>query len=322
MSIIERVAELLGSDPKTLEKPSATGKHVRIPAVDLIERIISESSERDEFQPVREAATHPEAAERVADSAAKTSPAGPPSAPARLVRIDLDHLRKQNMITPDSERTSIAESFRRIKRRILLNVSDPKSNPRPNLVMVTSSVVGEGKTFCSINLALSIAHERDRSVLLVDGDVARQSMPRTLGFEAGKGWMNLLLDRGMHLSDVLCKTNIDRLTLLPAGPAHPDATELLASGAMGMLLQGLSARDPNRIIIFDSPPLLAASEAAALASQVGQIVVVVEAGKTTEAMLKSALDRLEANVAGLILNKGEGQGLLDGYGGDYGYGAT
>jgi receptor protein-tyrosine kinase len=156
----------------------------------------------------------------------------------------------------------------------------------------------------------------DQTVLLVDADVAKPSIPEALGLEADKGLMDVLLDRRIDLAEVLWKTDIDKLTVLPAGTAHPHATELLASGAMRDLLREMATRYCDRIIIFDSPPLLAASEAGVLANQMGQIVMVVEAGKTTEAALKDALGRIESsNVAGLLLNKGQGPGLGYYYGG-------
>jgi exopolysaccharide/PEP-CTERM locus tyrosine autokinase len=220
------------------------------------------------------------------------------------------------MITPDGERSPIAENFRRIKRQILANVANSKPGAPANLVMVTSALAGEGKTFCAINLAISIALEMDYSVLLVDADVAKPSIPQLLGLDAGKGLMDLLVDRRIELAEVLCKTDIGKLTLLPGGTVHQHATELLASGAMRELLREMAERYQDRIVIFDSPPLLAASEAGVLASQMGQIVMVVETGKTTEAELKNALSRIESgNIAGLVLNKGEGPGLEYGYGG-------
>jgi exopolysaccharide/PEP-CTERM locus tyrosine autokinase len=220
------------------------------------------------------------------------------------------------MITPDGERTPNAESFRRIKRQILANVAKSKAGAPANLVLVTSALAGEGKTFCAINLAISIALEMDRTVLLVDADVAKPSVPQALGLKAEQGLLNVLLDRRINLAEVLWNTDIGKLTLLPAGTAHQHATELLASDAMRVLLQEMAERYHDRIIIFDSPPLLGASEAGVLASQMGQIVMVVEAGKTSEAALKAALGRIESsNVTGLLLNKGEGPGRGYDYGG-------
>ena len=285
MSIIERVAELLGSVPQARGKPSAA------------------SEEADTLEPSR--------IERAAGDLRRRF-----VRTTQTLRVDLDRLRKQSIITPDGERTPIAEGFRRIKRQILVNVANPKSGAPVNLVLVTSARAGEGKTFCAINLAISIALEMDQTVLLVDADVAKPSIPEALGLEADKGLMDVLLDRRIDLAEVLWKTDIDKLTVLPASTAHPHATELLASGAMRDLLREMATRYHDRIIIFDSPPLLAASEAGVLANQMGQIVMVVETGKTTEAELKNALSRIESgNIAGLVLNKGEGPGLEYGYGG-------
>ena len=128
--------------------------------------------------------------------------------------------------------------------------------------------------------------------------------------------MDLLLNRQIDPSEVLLKLDLGKLTLMPAGNPHKHATELLASDAMRELVHEMAERYHDRIVIFDSPPLLAASEADALASQVGQIVVVVEAGRTSEAALKDALSRIDSSrISGLLLNKGEIPNLGYGYGG-------
>ena len=307
MSIIERVAELLGPIEQPNSKSSAPGGLGPI--------------ERAGFPEATELASKLESKVLAVESSAKAASARPTNRITPNLKIDRDHLRRQGMITPEGERSPNTESFRRIKRQILANVAKSNANAWANLVLVTSALAGEGKTFCAINLAISIALEMDHTVLLVDADVAKPSVPQALGLEAEKGLMDVLLDRRIDLAEVLWKTDIDTLTLLPAGTVHQHATELLASDAMRVLLREMAARYHDRIIIFDSPPLLAASEAGVLASRMGQIVMVVEAGKTTEAALKDALGRIESsNVAGLLLNKGEGPGLRYYYGG-YGYGA-
>jgi receptor protein-tyrosine kinase len=308
MSIIERAAELLASIPQTYRKPSTAAAPTDTLELNRVGRGASEISGLFDLPGNKDLAT---------ESNAKARPARPTT--TRTLRIDVDQLRRQSLITPGDERTPIAESFRRIKRKVLMQVAKPEDGVPANLVMVTSALAGEGKTFCAINLAISIALEMDHSVLLVDADVAKPSVPKMLGFEAEKGLMDLLLDRRIDLAEVMCKTDIDKLSLLPAGKVDLRASELLASDTMRMLLREMAARYRDRIIIFDSPPLLAASEAGVLASQMGQIVMVVEAGKTTEAALKDALGRIEtSNVTGLLLNKGEGNGLR--YFGGYGYG--
>lgn len=310
MGFIERVAELLASVPQTQQKPP-TAKGTDTLQLNRVEQEASDISRLFELPENKELGLGPKAGAR---------PARPARTTTRIVRIDLEKLRRQSIITPGGERTPIAEGFRRIKRHILANAANPNA-ALANLVIVTSSLAGEGKTFCAINLAISVALEMDHAVLLVDADVAKPSVPQVLGFEAEKGLMDVLLDRGIDLADVMCKTNIDKLSLLPAGKVDLRASELLASDAMRMLLREMAARYRDRIIIFDSPPLLAASEAGVLAHQMGQIVIVVEAGRTTEAVLKEALGRIESsNVAGLVLNKGKGARLVRYFYGGYGYG--
>lgn len=227
-------------------------------------------------------------------------------AATKRVEIDLKRLSALNMVTSDGERNPVAEEFRAIKRPLIDNAFSQNGRPvsRNNLIMVTSALPGEGKTFSAINLAISIAMELDHTVLLVDADVARPSVLRTLGLRSEAGLMDVLLDGRLDVSDVLLKTNIDTLSILPAGKNHRHATELLASQTMSKLLDEIASRYPDRIVIFDSPPLLLTSEARVLASQMGQIVVVVEAETTTMHAVKSALSQLEAcSNVNLVYNK-------------------
>jgi protein-tyrosine kinase len=250
------------------------------------------------------------------ESKAKTGPTPSTGKTSQTLKVDQDQLRRKGLITPEGARTANTENFRRIKRQILVNVGKSKADAPANLVLVTSALPGEGKTYCAINLAISIALEMDRTVLLVDADVAKPSVPQMLGLKVERGLMEVLSDGRIELADVLCKTDIGKLTFLPAGTSHHHATELLASDAMRVLLRDMAERYPDRIIIFDSPPLLAASEAAVLASQMGQIVLVVEAGKTSEAVLMAALERIESsNITGLVLNKAESRWRGYDYGG-------
>lgn len=245
-----------------------------------------------------------------------------PDASSRYVELDLARLDSIGLVVPSAPRSQIAEEFRVIKRPILANAHGKGAAPvdNGNLIMVTSSVPGEGKSFNSINLAMSIAMELDNRVLLVDADVARPSVLNLLGLPPAKGLMDVLLDDSVNLPDVLLRTNVEKLTLLPAGMPHKNATELLASGAMRSLLVELAHRYPDRIIIFDSPPLMVTTEAPVLAQSMGQIVVVVEAGRTTHTMLKQALSKVQdCPVKMVILNKAR-YARTDGYYGYYGYG--
>ncbi|GGC97185.1 hypothetical protein GCM10011396_50840 [Undibacterium terreum] len=231
------------------------------------------------------------------------------------------------MVTPDAERTVIAEEFRLIKRPLIEKAfakNGGASKHHGNLIMVASSLPGEGKTFCAVNLAISIAMELDHTVLLVDADVARPSVPRYLRLDPADtssaiGLMDVLLDDKLDLADAMLKTNIDTLSILPAGRSHKRATELLASQAMSSLLDEIANRYPDRIVIFDSPPLLLTTEARVLANQMGQIVLVVEAEATTQHVVKEVLRQLKSHTnVNLVYNKAKTFAGGDYYGRYYG----
>lgn len=267
------------------------------------------------------ASAHAPAAATAASQARATRGAAP-KPNARKVDLDLARMREAGMVTAASGRTSLLEDFRVIKRPLLKRAFSESSAPgRPNnLIMVTSSLPGEGKTYCAINLAMSIAMELDHTVLLVDADVARPSVLRTLGLPAQRGLMDILIDDKLDFADVMLRTNVDTLSILPAGTSTPRATELLASSTMSNLVTEIAHRYPDRVIIFDSPPLLLTSESRVLAGHMGQIVVVVEAQTTTQHAVKESLRQLEgcSNV-NLIYNKARDiPGIEETY--DYHYG--
>ena len=223
---------------------------------------------------------------------------GDDSAGASSPRFDLDlaRLASKGFVTPDAPRSRIADEFRVLKRPLIGNVSGDRVVPikHANLIMVTSSVPGEGKTFSAINLAMSIAMELDKTVLLVDADVARPSLPKVLGLTHGRGLLDVLKNKSIDLSEVLIRTNVERLCILQAGTPHSQATELLASAEMARLLDEISMRYADRIIIFDSPPLLVTTEARVLATQMGQIVFIVSAENTLQRDVHHALATIEA----------------------------
>ncbi len=264
--------------------------------------------------------------------AAPAAGQGQASAPAkksvsRKIDIDLAQLHQLGMVTPDAERTIIAEEFRLIKRPLIEKAfaqHGGSTKHHGNLIMVASSLPGEGKTFCAVNLAISIAMELDHTVLLVDADVARPSVPRYLRMDpddtaSAVGLMDVLLDDNLDLADALLRTNIDTLSILPAGRSHKRATELLASQAMSSLLDEIANRYPDRIVIFDSPPLLLTTEARVLANQMGQIVLVVEAEATTQHVVKEVLRQLKSHTnVNLVYNKAKTFAGGDYYGRYYG----
>lgn len=256
---------------------------------------------------------------RVPDPAGKDAE---PPATSRCVDLDLARLAAAGFITSDVPGSLIAEEFRVLKRPLLANVAGAGAAPirNANLIMVTSSLPGEGKSFAAVNLAMSIAMELDRTVLLVDADVARPSLPRVLGVSPQRGLLDVLVDKSLKLSDVLLRSNVDKLTILTAGTPDAHATELLASDAMGHLLNEIARRYSDRIVIFDSPPLLMTTEARALASRMGQIVFVVRAEDTPQAAVKEALATIEAcPVKLMVLNQARNVESTA-YGYDYGYG--
>jgi exopolysaccharide/PEP-CTERM locus tyrosine autokinase len=179
--------------------------------------------------------------------------------------------------------------------------------------------MGEGKSFMSVNLAMSIVAEFDNTVLLVDADVARPSLPRVLGLPDGPGLLDVL-DGSAELSDVMMRTNIDKLSILRSGTPRGHSTEMLASAGMRQLLDDMSRRYPDRIIIFDSPPLLLTTESRTLAINMGQIVIVVQAGKTLQADVEQALATIEACPLKMMVLNQTRSNAQSSYGYGYGYG--
>jgi protein-tyrosine kinase len=261
-------------------------------------------------------------------------PESEPSKPAAKrtavtrVEIDLFKLGHRGFITPDSSSTLVAEEFRVIKRPLIRNAMGRSAGAvrNGNLIMVTSALPGEGKSTTSLNLAMSIAMEVDNTVLLVDADVARPSLPETLGVEARPGLLDVLGGK-IDLAEALLPTNVSKFAILHAGTPHPKATEMLASDSMRQMLDEMANRYSDRLIVFDSPPLLLSNESRVLASHMGQIVVVVEAESTMHGTLLEALATIEScPVKLLLLNKakaygGGAYGTYGTYGGSpYGYG--
>lgn len=276
--------------------------------MDLIERAAQRLRQSED----RNAKDAPSAEQ--ADVAAKARPTARPAAPAvlqtsqrsRRVEIDLDHLRRNGFLVPDDPPTRLAEEFRVVKRQLLRKAfaSGSEAVRNGNLLLVTSTQPAEGKTFCAINLALSIASERDLTVLLVDADVARPQLMEALHVDADKGLIDAIVDDSISLSDCMMRTNIENLSLLPAGRPHPAATELLSSDRMGKMVEELAQRYSDRIIIFDSSPVLASSAPGVLAQHVGQAMFVVEADRTRETQVMEALSLIsECKNINLLLNK-------------------
>ena len=235
---------------------------------------------------------------------------------SQKVDLDLNGLERSGRIVPTKTRSNLGEEFSHIKRHLLRNARGAEqANSRASLIMITSAFPGEGKTFSSINLAMSMAAEVDTSVLLVDADVVRPAVLAGLGISAQRGLLDVLTDPGIDLGDVILKTNVPKLSILPAGTPNNISTELLASGAMEKLLESLATRYPGRIVIFDAPPLLVTNEAKVLAARVGQVVVIVRASTTPRRAVGQVLAALEhCPVVMTVLNRAHEPEVPLGYG--------
>ena len=237
--------------------------------------------------------------------------------------LDKESLAERGYLIDNGTRKSIKDEFRQIKRKLLNNAfgNAAKTLHHSNLIMVSSAKPNEGKTFVAINLALSIALEQDKTVLLIDADVLRPSVMRELGIDEQPGIIEYLLGKAEQVSDIIYNTDIDKLKLVPAGKPHHLSNELLASEKMATLANELANRYPDRIVIFDCPPLIGVTETLVLANLMGQGVIVVEESKSSIADIQAATQHLNEDLAlGLVLNKAiRSHKDLYGYYG-YGYG--
>lgn len=246
------------------------------------------------------------------------------STAANYVDIDLKALEQQGFVSLSTQRRLINEEYRVIKRKLITNAFGQLATTlhHPNLIMVSSSRPGEGKTFSAINLALSIALEQDKTVLLVDADVLRPKVAKTLNVSHAVGLTDYLLDPEIKVADVLLNTNVPRLKLVTAGTPHHLSTELLASDRMLRLAAEFANRYADRVVIFDAPPLLGVNETAVLATMCGQGVMVVEENKSRLAEIEQSVALLPSEMAvGFLINKAHrNQGKGYGYGYYYGAG--
>jgi exopolysaccharide/PEP-CTERM locus tyrosine autokinase len=219
-------------------------------------------------------------------------------------------LLKNNMLVKGSSLDPIfADDYGRIKRPLLSNAFGNSASlvEKGKFILVTSSIPDEGKTYTAINLALSIAYERDCTVLLIDCDFARQGVSSALGIAGKPGLVDALESDYFSVGDIMLRTDIPELCLISAGKQHAFVTELLASQRMSELMSEIGDRYNDRIIILDGPPLLPTPQTQVLINLVGQVVFVIEAGKTPQAVVEEALGMIsEEQATGLVLNKCEG----------------
>ncbi len=208
-------------------------------------------------------------------------------------KVDRNVLRAEGLIVPGEPITGLLEEFRIIKRELL---SDARASGEAisRRILVCSPHSGEGKTFCAANLAIALSTERDVEVLLIDADVMQPSIARRFGIEGGPGIMDAIVDRDQNPEELAIKTDIEGLFIMPAGSRSARDAEYLSSARTGQILDRLTRGAPNRFLIFDTPPALAASPAAELAAHVGQALLVVRADETSRAAIEDAQHLLSA----------------------------
>lgn len=246
-----------------------------------------------------EAAPKPSSHRRI-DTPENEQPAGP------VVQIDQNALRAAGLIPPEHQRRSIADQFRHIKRPLVAAAigRGAQKLDRGQLIMTASAMPGEGKTFTSINLALSMANEKDVSILLVDADVAKPHISRTLGVGDRPGLIDVLRDESLNVESLILPTSVPNLSVLPAGQHTETAAELLASHRMEQTMSYLAESNGGRLVLIDSPPLLLTNESRALAHWVGQVVLVVRAELTPHQAVLDAIEHLGVDKSvNLVLNQ-------------------
>ena len=242
-----------------------------------------------------------------------------------LINVEKDVLRRAGMLAPVTQERLLMGQFRDIKRTIIRAAFDPAQRNEANasrIIMLTSALPGDGKTFTCLNLAMSLAMERDFMVTLVDGDVAKPHITKLFGAEGRLGLLDAVTDPNLQIESVITRTNVPGLFFVPAGRRNETATEMMASHRMGDLFQQLANLSPNNLVVFDSSPMLLTSEARVLAGRVQQVLLVVKAGVTPQHAVKEAVDVLADIGArvGVVLNNADTKGLT-GYGYGYGYGS-
>ena len=219
----------------------------------------------------------------------------PVASSGELAVIDRALLAEQGLLVPGAPIGALVEEFRQVKRQLLQTARIVKraDGDRSRTILVCSAKPNDGKTFCAINLAISMAAERDVEVLLVDADFAKPDVMNRLGLKDGPGLLDALSDPRVDVEACVIRTDIPQLSLLPAGTKSITDTELLASRRTAEIVGDLLAADPKRLVIFDSPPALAASPASVLATHAGQVMLVVRADRTSESDLRDAVVQLD-----------------------------
>jgi exopolysaccharide/PEP-CTERM locus tyrosine autokinase len=224
---------------------------------------------------------------------------------SRQIVVNTDALKDEGIIVSEEQSVELRDEIRRLKWPLLENAFGEQSVtiPNGNIVMVTSATAGEGKTFTTINLAMSIATERDINVLLVDTDIAKPHVSRLFGLSESPGVIDYVAGEVSNLSELIVRTDIKGLNLFPAGRPDENASELIASNAMSNFVSELDARLPGTILLFDTSPLMQTNESQVLARLAGQVVFIVGANKAPQPAILEAISLLsEASIVNVVLN--------------------
>lgn len=223
--------------------------------------------------------------------------AQPAVAGSHPVRLNLMRIRQSQIVTPDNTSSTTYNEFRAIKRKLipLAKGSGVGGQMVNNLFMVTSALPGEGKTFTAMNLAISLAAERNLNVILIDGDVVRSSLEAYFDGNNGRGLTELLNGKCQDVNEVMHRcVDVPNLRIIFAGKHDAGSPELLASKRMADISRDLATRYPDRIIIIDAPPVLAAAEPAALVAHMNHVIMVVAAQQPSRHHVEEALTRISA----------------------------
>jgi protein-tyrosine kinase len=241
---------------------------------------------------------------------------------AKRIPVDYAALRLQGYFPEQERDRQFADQYRRIKRPLVDKaLAGAGQVGEPRSIMVTSALPGDGKTFTSINLALSMALERDVSVLLVDADVAKRHVSGIFGLTGMAGLVDILLDENLEPESLIVPTTTRGLSILPAGKRVDGPAELLSSTRMRTVLGTLCSRNSRRIVLLDSPPLLVTNEGRSLVKIAGQVCLVVRSGATPRPAIQAALELFNPEQAGgVVLNDAPGVNSEEYYA--YGYGTT
>lgn len=239
-------------------------------------------------------------------NASPREPGNGVSSGAKVVVLDFEALGRLGFLTPETMGGTLAEQYGHLKRPLIRTASRQLegSFDRGNLVAITSALRGEGKTFTALNLAMSIAMERDVSVVLVDADLIARSLTRLVGLSQADGLSDVLADTRVRLDEVVVETNVSRLAIVPAGQVSRQVTELLASKQMREVANSLSGIGGNRMVLFDTAPILVTSHATVMDELVGQVLIVVEEGSTPQQAVLRAVGELQRDKpVAMVLNK-------------------